>query len=148
MDAPTYPGRMPGQGEPSWRETTLYSVGGWFSTDDGEEVVAYSYGGYFRLDHETGRIEGEFIDTLGPSKVIGVLLPEGILGFTKKYQPPILHGASRWPIRFNLTLVNNNEYRGNFVVDAPGTNKGDVYCRINVAVENAFGLVIGPPIAF
>ena len=127
----------------SWRSSTLYSIAGWMSSWYGWGSVesGTAFGGYFRLDHATGHIEGEIVDTFGAARIEGLLEPGHSLRFQKTYILRALPHAA--PVIINYEFeIDSDGWKGGFTLQS-GT-KGKATCKIQPVVEDAFGLVIGP----
>jgi len=128
----------------AWRRSTLYSIGGWMSSwyELDRIECGTAFGGYFRLDESEGHIEGEIIDTFGPSKIEGILEKDTLI-FQKKYLEEALLQAVLGIInyRFEKVKVGDN-WKGRFKTAKGSIGRAE--CKILPVVKEAFGLVIGP----
>lgn len=124
------------------RNSTLYSIAGWMSSWYGWENSEHrtAFGGYFRLDEESGHVEGEIIDCFGSAKIEG-LLGENSLSFQKLYLHKAVPQAASGVINYKFEK-NSGVWRGGFLT-ASGS-KGRAECNILPVVQDAFDLVVGP----
>ncbi len=142
MNRPNYPHVKPLPNEPQWRIAVLYSIAGWMSNWCQREEIATAFGGYFKVIGD-GSFIGEIVDLWGKAKIEGTLTGTTLV-FEKTYTRHDHFSAASLPIGYSFEK-NGNIWKGGFTFHKEeGERRGLAECAISPAINDAFGIVVGP----